>query len=259
MTRAVILAAGQGTRLKPLTHDKPKTLVNLLGKSLLLRQVSVLQTANIKNIHVVTGYHAEKIKKLGFNCSYNENYSSSNMVTSLFCASAFLQESGDLIISYGDIIFQLDNLQKLLASEAEISVMIDRNWKNYWELRFKDPLSDAESLILNPDQTIKQLGKKVRDYSHIQGQYTGLLKIRGDMLGHLLDFYAQLDRYQVYDHLDFDNMYMTTFLQLLIDAQWNVEAVVVDNGWLEVDSVNDLKLYERLAKTNQLTSLCQLD
>ena len=56
MTRALILAAGQGTRLRPLTNDKPKCLVPLLGKSLLERQVDTLKKSGVTNIHIATGY-----------------------------------------------------------------------------------------------------------------------------------------------------------------------------------------------------------
>jgi len=51
---------------------------------------------------------------------------------------------------------------------------------------------------------------------------------------------------------------MTSFLQLLIDAKWQVQAVCVDHGWLEVDSVDDLELYENLAMKNELDSFCKL-
>ena len=92
MTRVLILAAGQGTRLEPLVNNKPKALVGLLGTSLLDRQVIVLNAANVTDIHVVTGYRAQQIQQLGFSCSVNPHYASSNMVTSLFCAFHLLSK-----------------------------------------------------------------------------------------------------------------------------------------------------------------------
>mgnify|MGYP001181573715 FL=1 len=258
MMRALILAAGQGTRLQPLVNNKPKALVGLLGTSLLDRQVSVLNAANVTDIHVVVGYHAQQIQQLGFSCSVNPHYASSNMVTSLFCAFPFIKQVGDLIISYGDIVYELDNLQQVIDSDAEISIMIDKGWRQYWQLRFTDPLTDAESLILNDDNTIAQLGKKTQTYTDIQGQYTGLIKVRSDKIEEFIAFYQQLDRKKIYDGQDFDNMYMTSFLQLLIDAKWQVQAVCVNHGWLEVDSVSDIELYEHLARDNKLNTFCKL-
>ena len=164
----------------------------------------------------------------------------------------------DLIISYGDIVYQLENLEKVIASDADISIMVDKGWRQYWELRFNDPLTDAESLILNNDNNIMQLGKKTQTYSDIQGQYTGLIKIRSNKVEEFIDFYKQLDRQKIYDGKSFDNMYMTSFLQSLIDAKWKVQAVNVNHGWLEVDTVSDLELYEKLAKENKLNAYCKL-
>jgi hypothetical protein len=54
-------------------------------------------------------------------------------------------------------------------------------------------------------------------------------------------------------------MYMTSFLQSMIDLGWMVKAVQVRNGWLEIDSCEDLRSYERLAKENRLKPFCKLD
>ena len=61
-----------------------------------------------------------------------------------------------------------------------------------------------------------------------------------------------MDCNKEYDGKDFDNIYMTSFLQLLIDNGWKAKAVLVDNGWLEVDSVEDLEHYEKMAKDGKL-------
>ena len=63
--KALILAAGQGKRLKPYTNNMPKCLVHLAGKPLLLRQIKTLRDNNIYNIHIATGYCSKEIEKLG--------------------------------------------------------------------------------------------------------------------------------------------------------------------------------------------------
>ena len=258
MTRAIILAAGQGTRLRPLTNDKPKCLVPLKGKPLLSWQKEVLQKVGVNDIHVVGGYLFDKIKEQGYDCTENKAYADMNMVGTLYTAIDFINQPGDLIISYGDIVYQPDNLQCLLQSDAEVSLMVDMSWRKYWELRFEDPLSDAETLLLDDKGYITELGKKPNSYDSIQGQYTGLIKIRADKVSDFVNFYQSLDPRVKYDGQDFSHMYMTSLIQALIDASWQVKAVPVDNGWLEVDSVSDIETYEKLDKSGELSAFCEL-
>ena len=72
-------------------------------------------------------------------------------------------------------------------------------------------------------------------------------------------FYDDLDRSKTYDGQPFENMYMTSFLQMLIDASWPVYGVRVNGGWLEIDTIADLSLYERLAARNELDTFCKLE
>ncbi len=259
MTRALILAAGQGVRLRPLTDDKPKCLIRLLGKSLLQRQVETLKKSGINNIHIVTGYRADQIEALKFPTSINSQFASSNMVESLFSAIPFIQKEGDLIISYGDIVYQRNNLQSLLNCDDEIAVMIDINWLDLWRIRQDNPLDDAETLVINKNGHIDELGRKPVNYEKIEGQYTGLIKVRSDMLNKLIEFYNQLDRSAEYDGQNFYNMYMTSFLQLLIDKGWKVRAVLVNSGWLEIDTLDDLTKYESMAKEGKLEQFYRPD
>jgi len=251
-TRVLILAAGQGTRLRPYTNNKPKCLVPLAGKTLLQRQLRTLQDNNIKQIHIATGFCKDQIEKLGFDTSYNSKFESTNMVETLFCAKDFISKDGDLIIAYGDIVYNDENLKALLSCKEEICIMIDKKWKDLWSLRLENPLEDAETLVLDNNNFITELGKKPQNYDRIQGQYTGLIKINANKINDFISFYNLLDRSADYDGKDFCNMYMTSFLQLLIDDNWRVKAVLVENGWLEIDSVDDLEQFESMAQNQTL-------
>ena len=252
MTRALILAAGQGTRLRPLTNNKPKCLVPLAGKSLLARQVKTLQSSGVTNIHIATGFCADQIKELGYETSLNPRYAETNMVETLFSARDFIEQDGDLIIAYGDIVYESENLELLLACNDEIALMIDVKWRDLWSLRLENPLEDAETLVIDDYGYVTELGKKPENYECIQGQYTGLIKIHSDKVQNFIKFYNLMDRGAIYDGKDFDNMYMTSFLQNLIDSGWKAKAVVVESGWLEVDSVGDLEHYEEMYNKGKL-------
>lgn len=253
MTRALILAAGQGTRLRPLTNNQPKCLVPFAGRPLLAHQTESLRAAGTENIHVVGGYRADQIAAQGYACTDFKGYAETNMVGTLFYARDLLPGDDDLIIAYGDIIYTPENLAALLSCDAPIGLMIDMNWQDYWSMRFEDPLSDAETLKFDPSLRLTEIGKKPNSFDDIQGQYTGLIKIRADFIAPLIQFYDQLDQTRLYDGQPYSNMYLTSLLQMLIDAQWHLQAVPVRAGWLEVDSVADLELYESLHQVGALS------
>ena len=263
MTSSLILAAGKGLRLNPITKNVPKALTPFLGVSLLKRQIEVLEKSGIKRIHVVTGYLSEQIEtlshKLNFTTTFNANYNTSNMVNSMFSANEFIKNTKeDLIISYGDIIYEKKNLKKILTCNEDISVMIDLKWKNLWEKRMKNPLEDVETLILNNENFITELGKKTNDYSKIQGQYTGLIKIKHNVINDVLSFYYNLNKLKTFFEKKIDDLYMTDFLQLLINDGKKIKAVLVEGGWLEFDTLDDLNSYEQMNDTNLLKKFYKL-
>lgn len=256
--QVIILAAGQGTRLRPYTDDRPKCMVELLGKPMLHRQLDVLRAQGLNNIAVVGGYCVAGLQADNVEVVLNPRYAETNMVSTLFCAEALMQEGQDLLIAYGDIIYESRVLESVLQSEAGLSVAVDRQWRRFWEIRMENPLADAETLKLDAQDCIAELGKKPNDYSEIQGQYMGLIKVRGDQVAAFRAAWHALDRQALYDGKDFDNMYMTSFLQYLIDAGWQAKAAFTDNGWLEVDTVEDLDQYHQMHEAGQLASFIQL-
>lgn len=237
---AIILAAGQGTRLRPLTDNKPKCLVELVGKSLLEHQLDTLRAGGVDKIHVVGGYLGSQLQRPGITLHINERYADTNMVTSLFAAEEIMTGEDDLIIGYGDIVYEQRVLTALLAVDAPIVLSVDREWERYWACRMENPLSDAETLKLVDGNRIVELGKKPQSYDDISGQYIGLIRVRADHVARLPVVWRAMDREATYDNNHYDNMYMTSFLQHLIDIGWEARAALIDNGWAEVDCVADL-------------------
>jgi choline kinase len=245
--KAIILAAGRGTRLAPLTDTLPKCMVEYNGRTLIKTVLEIFKSCGIDDISIVGGYKMEVLREhLRENkVKYytNSDFSGTNMVYSLFCAEPELND--DIIISYSDIIFNKSVAQKLMEDKSPVSVVVDKKWMDLWKLRMEDPLLDAESLILDAENNILELGKKTNNYSHIQGQYIGLIKIRQEAWTKIHSFYNMLDKSALYDGKDFNNMFMTTFLQNIIDRLMSVKAVFIEGGWIEIDSLNDLEAYKK--------------
>ncbi len=255
----IILAAGQGTRLRPYTEHQPKCMVPLGGKPLLHWQLEALRACGVhESIVIVAGYEAEHIEAPGTDRAMNPRYASTNMVETLFCARDYMESGEDLLICYGDIVYEPRVLRTLLASTAPISLAADRAWRRLWQLRMADPLSDAETFKMETSGAVIELGKIPRSYDEVEAQYMGLILVRGDYVGALKKFFDDMDRSRTYDGKDFDNMYMTSFLQLLIERGWRTQACLVNNGWLEIDTADELELYQRLHESGELKSYCDL-
>ena len=258
MTRAILLAAGQGTRLAPLTDDRPKCLVPLAGRTILDRARSSLAAARITDLWVVAGYRAEMISSAGYRTIVNERFASTNMVTSLFAARQLIDGSRDILIVYGDIVFEPRVVEAMTQSTAMVSVAVNRAWQPLWAARMDDPLVDAETLKIS-NGLVTEIGKKPGALTDIEGQYMGLIRVRAEVAQRFCQAYDQIDRQASYDGVRFEQMYMTSFLQALIDSEWPVAAVEVSGGWLEVDTLDDLKLYEDLAARGSLDQFCALN
>jgi choline kinase len=231
----IILAAGEGRRLRPLTDRMPKCLVEVNGRPLLDWQLCAARDAGIRNIAIVRGFRAEAIQFPGVSYFENPAYASTNMVESLWRAESVFGDG--CIVSYGDIVYEPEVLRRLLASARDISVVVDRGWQRYWGARFGDVLADAESLRLEAGGRIAEIGKKPSAVDEIDAQYIGLTAFQGRGVEQLR---AARDRRRGERRL-----FMTDLLQGMIDDGVSVHPVPIARGWLEVDSMRDLELAER--------------
>lgn len=121
-----------------------------------------------------------------------------------------------------------------------------------------DYTSDVETFRLRDDGAVAELGKRPRSLDVVQAQYIGLVRFPASQHARLLAFYDGLDRNAQYDGQPFTKMYMTSFIQQLIDAGWNVRPALIDNGWLEVDTLDDLRRYHEMARLGTLDRICHL-
>ena len=113
VNRAIIMAAGKGTRMLPLTERIPKPLVEVNGKSFIERTIEILLSKSISEIYVVTGYLKEKFKYLEekypeVTLLDNPYYDTCNNISSLYIARDYIENSvildGDMIINNSDVI-----------------------------------------------------------------------------------------------------------------------------------------------------------
>ena len=235
--KAIILAAGRGSRMKGLTEDRPKCLVEVRDKPLLEWQLDALRGAGITDIAIVTGYKRELLATRGLHEFYNPRWAETNMVSSLACAQAWIGLT-PCIVSYSDIFYSAEAPQILSASEDALAVLYDPNWLALWQKRFADPLVDAETFRMNPDETLKEIGNKPKTVEEVEGQYMGLLRFTPESWAEVVRIRTTLTPAQR------DKMHMTGTLQKVIEAgRVPVRALPYNGEWGEVDSEEDLASY----------------
>ena len=232
--RAIILAAGRGSRMGDETALKPKCFTVLDGKCLLDWQIESLKGAGIDNITVVRGYKSEMFEGDFYKVD-NKRWCETNMVASLFCVPAF---KGNTIISYSDIVYNKEHVIKLNKSKEDITITADKKWEDLWGLRFENPLEDAET-FKSDGETLLEIGGKTNDINEIEAQYMGLLKLSENGWRTINNIYLTLSVKER------DKMDMTTLQNMLLKRSVKINVVFVEGGWCEVDAYSDVTAYEK--------------
>ena len=242
--RAIILAAGRGSCMKALSFDRPKCLVEISGQPLLHFQLQAIRSLSISDIGIVTGYKREMLATQGLQEFHNFNWNTSNMVTSLACASEWLTQY-DCIVSYADIFYERQIIKDLLSAPGKLNIAYDPCWLELWSKRFTNPLDDAETFRVNKDGFVLEIGGKPSTIQEIEGQYMGLLKFTPES-------WCEAERIRTsLNGKVRDNLHMTDLLQKIIDAgRIQVSAVKCTEKWGEIDTEDDLKLYNHEATKN---------
>ena len=244
--RAVILAAGRGSRLGHLGADRPKCLVEFAGKPLLERQIAALRRGGVDEIGVVRGYRAEMIDLPGVSYFLNQRWAETNMVMSLTAAAAWLH-SGPAIVSYGDIFYRSELVRGLAGAPGRLVISYDRDWRRLWTRRFVDPLADAETFRINADGQLLEIGGRTTRIEEIQGQYMGLFKFTPPAWGIVEALLAALDA-PTRDKLD-----VTGLLgRLLAGNELSIGTFGADGQWGEIDNAQDVALYEDMVRRGEL-------
>jgi len=131
--KAVILSAGQGKRLLPLTADSPKCILPILGQTMIEWQIDELAKCGIEQVTVVTGYRADKVERIlrsrygtdRVRTIYNAAYAVSDNLVS--CWSAHDEMSDDFVLLNGDTLFEAAVMKRLLeAGNRDVTVVVSQ-------------------------------------------------------------------------------------------------------------------------------------
>ena len=246
--KAIFIAAGEGSRLGNLTKDLPKPLVDVNGKSIIERQISLLRKNNVNDIVVTTGYKKEKFTFKNIEYVHNPNFREQEQTGSLMTARSKIV--GDVLIMFGDILFEEIILQQMLDSKGDIVIAVDKNWEKSYEERHDNPKSEADKVLIKDDKVIQISAKniEVNDDNYV-GELLGLIKLSMKGSKILIDQYEKLENSHIgkfHDAVSFKKAKFVDMLQELLSSGIVITPVSIKGKWCEIDTKHDLEIAKKM-------------
>ncbi len=235
-TRAIVLAASRGSALAELTSDRPKVMLPIGGRPLLMRLRDEFKRQVVNDVTVVAGYCADAIDVPGVDVVVNSDFEHNGELASLQCAADRLQ--GDCLITYGDLLFRSYILRDLLDTEHELSVVVDSAPQQL-------PLTGAPDWavcsapdnrsVLDQAVTLERITNDEHDSASAHGRWIGMLRARGEGCRRLGAALAALSQRE-----DFNALGMTDLVNALIADGARVHVLYVHGHWLDVNALPDI-------------------
>lgn len=227
---AIILAAGTGSRLLPLTANTPKPLLDIGGIQPIVRMVTMLHEQGIEDITVVVGYQKEKIMAaLGSSVTFREyaDFKTKNNLHTLWSVRDKI--IGDTLILYADCIFESALLKKILQQKGDICIVVDRS-----ALRPESPRVWFENGI------VIRVGRDKRPEDHACN-FLGITKL--SPVGPRA-FVRAMETL-----LPNPNAYYSDAINVLIEEGATIQPIdVAGSQWIEIDSIQELEAARALIK-----------
>jgi len=240
--KAIFIAAGKGSRLGTLTNDLPKPLVDVNGKSIIERQINLLYKKNINDIVIVTGYKKEKFTFKNIEYVFNPNFLTDEQAGSLMRARE--KFSGDVLIMFGDILFDEQILEQVLNANGPISIAIDKNWKKSYLERNDNPIDKADKVLLKNNKIVQVSAKQIdADLNEDTGELLGIMKLSSEGSKILIEHYEKLENNHIgkfHDAESFKKAKFVDILQELISTGIDINPIVISGNWCEIDTPDDL-------------------
>lgn len=244
--RAIIIAAGMGSRLEHHTEEKPKCMVEVGGRSILSYQLEALRENGVDDIHIIRGYLADRLVVEGATYHENRDFRRNNILFSLFCAEAAIE--GPLVTTYSDIVYTPEVVRRAVESPHDIALVVDRQWRAAYEGRADHPVEQAE-LVRASGERVEEVGKRVGVKGAI-GEFIGLAKYSARGAALLREVWQDV-RQRLEDDAPFQaaarfrKAYLSDLFEEIIERGHPVGLVTIDGGWREIDTVEDLERVRR--------------
>jgi L-glutamine-phosphate cytidylyltransferase len=249
----IIIAAGRGLRMRPLTYELPKCMLNVGGRPLLHATMESMRAAGCDEFVIIVGHLADKIDHGGVTCVVNRHFETNNILHSLMAARDYLD--GPVMCSYADIWVEPHIHHDLANTQGDIVLAVDTDWEPYYEGRSEHPLSEAENVFFDETGHVRKIGKHLdpAGAGALQcGEFLGLWRLSRAGAALFKDTFLSLDECRqpdsAFQHArGWWQAYITDMVQELVDREHQVRCALIERGWAELDTLQD---YERLVSVS---------
>ena len=247
--KAIIVAAGIGSRLGELTKEFPKSLIDINGKSILERQILLFKKFGINNIVIIRGPHREKFSFDDVKYVNDDDYENHNLLGSLMVAEDELNE--DVIISYGDIVFDEIILEQILAFSGNAGLAIDYNWEKNYSEKSKELLGKV-SVVTIENNSISNIGYYEnidKNPGSILGEFIGIMKLSPQSANYFVTKYNELKRNhdgKFHDSPSINFAIITDMIDELLQHGIKFTPIKISGKWYEIDTPEDLEAAKKL-------------
>lgn len=239
--KAIILTAGVGSRIRPLTDHTPKPLLAINEKPIIERMVDAILAVGITEIIVVTGYLSDQVTSFlqtkypdtSFTFIHNDKYDQTNTGYSLLLTKAAVGDD-DFIKFDGDVVFEKAVLEKLVKSNVPSALCIDTN------INLE---AEEVKVITNGNNKVLEVGKKL-DPHRANGESIGIEKIEKEA-GKI--FYAELEKL-MQDEKNWQEYYDDTYTTLVARGVPFYAVDITGLDWVEIDTHDDFHKAEETFK-----------
>ena len=246
--KAIIIAAGEGSRMGKLTQNIPKPLVNVNGKSIIERQLSILKQNGILDIIIVTGPHHEKFNFKNVVYVNDLDYKKHDTLGSLMTARDYMND--EIITTYADQIFDEKIMESINNFSGDIGIAVDLDWEKNYVNRDQHPKSEAENVLINGNE-ILELRKNISECKENEkiGECLGLMKFSRKASKVFLDKYSELEtshKGKFHNAPSLEKALISDMLQELIVSGIRISPIYVSGKWCEIDTPQDLQIARKL-------------
>jgi phosphoenolpyruvate phosphomutase len=240
--RAIILAAVQGTPFQELTKEIPKSMINVGGRPLLHRMVSLFRQEDIKDITVIRGFGKENVHADTVEFVDNDQFESTRELYTL--DRAYSQLNGETVIALGDIVFRKYILQMLLDAPEDISIAVDSSWRQRPSFNGQEDLvtvtSSSSTSGVERKHQLKRMDPSLK-HDSVDGEWIGLMHATAAGTEAIKKAIDQLRKTP-----EFPNMQMFDLFNHLVKTGITVVVHFIVGNWVDVDNLTDLAAAERL-------------